>query len=337
MRIAIGFNADVPVREILNYATESEELGYHSIWMHEHSFGRDALSFLSSVAPFTSKIKLGAGCLNPYTRHPIVLAQSMSTLQETSHGRAILGIGSGFPMRLDLLGIRHEKPIGAIKETIEICRTLWDGNELECDGSNFSLKNVKSLMGAISSKIPIYVAGWKKQMLAITGKHADGYVAKGGESTASIKNIVASIAYSAEKNRRKLADIDVSAYLLTLVAGSKREALEGARRNPFVNYMLSVQDDYLYEGTGIDPKKKKSIAENYFKGRLAESASYVTDEMLEAFTLVGTREEICERIVEYRKAGVNLPILQPISTKPQEVMSVMVAGSNLIKEPLARV
>lgn len=332
MRLGIGFNADVSVRELLNYAVESEELGYESFWIHEHSFGRDAVSVLASSALFTSRINLGVACLTPYTRHPMVLAQTLSTLQETSQGRMKLALGSGFPMRLDLLGIRHEKPIGAIKDTIEICRRIWEGGTLTYNGSNFNLKNVRSLTGGAVSKIPIYVAGWKKQMLNLTGKLGDGYIAKGGESVASISKIVSDIAGAAERHGRNIGDIDVGAYLLTYVGDSKREALERARSDPFVNYMLAVQDDYLYEGTGIDPEKKKPIAQNYFAGKIEESSSFVSDEMLEAFTLVGTEQDVYSRVLELCKRGLNLPILQPISMKPADVRRVLRAGSAMINE-----
>ena len=329
MRIGVGFNADLPVAQITNYASQADDLGFDSFWMHEHSFGRDATSYLSSAANATKRIKIGVACLSPYVRHPVLLAMTAATLQETSNGRAILGLGTGFPMRLDLLGIKHDRPIGAIKEAIEICRGVWSGNVLNYSGSVFSVKGVKSLMGK-SSDIPIYIAGWKKQMLTLTGKYADGYVAKGGESTESIKQIVSSIKSAAEKANRSLAQIDLGAYLLTLVDKSKDLAVDRAKKDPFVTYMLSVQDDYLYSGTGIDPAKKKPIAENYFKGNLAEASSHITREMIDSFALVGTREEVASRVLEYKKAGLNLPILQPISMKQEDVRAVLAAGNNLI-------
>jgi len=330
MRIGAGFNADLPVPEITNYATMAEELGFDSFWMHEHSFGRDAVSYLSAAAQATKKIRIGVACLSPYIRHPVLLAMTAATLQESSNGRIMLGLGTGFPMRLDLLGIKHDKPIAGIKEAIEICRGVWSGNPLTFSGNVFSVKNVKSLTGR-SANIPIYIAGWKKQMLMLTGKYSDGYVAKAGESIESIKQIVSAIKSSAENSNRSLSQIDVGAYLLTLVDRTKDLAVERAKKDPFVTYMLSVQDDYLYEGTGINPAKKTPIAENYFKGNVTEASSHITSEMIEAFTLVGTRKDVAERVSEFRKAGVDLPILQPISMKKDDVRSVLDAGKNLIE------
>jgi len=327
MRVSIGFNADVPVKKIAEWAIRAESTGFEGLWMHEHSFGRDAVSSLAQAAATTSTLKLGFGCLSPYVRSPVALAMTSATLQEATAGRMRLGIGTGFPARLDLMGIRHDLPISALKETMEICGSLWKGETVNLSGKTFNVKNVKSLIGAVN-KIPIYIAGWKPQMLKLTARYADGYLAKGGESTSSIGQIVASI--SSYASSRSIDQIDISAYLLTQVAETKAAAIVKAKKDPFVAYMLSVQDDYLYEGTGIDPALKRPIAENYFKGNLSAAFESIKDEMIESFTLVGTKDQVCDRISEYVKAGLKQPILQPISMKEEEVNAVMDAGSMLI-------
>jgi 5,10-methylenetetrahydromethanopterin reductase len=329
MRVSIGFNADVPVQEIVNHAQYAESAGLEGLWMHEHSFGRDAVSNLSAIALSTKSLRVGFGCLSTYVRNPVSIAMTSATLQESSEGRLSLGIGTGFPARLDLMGIKHKFPISALKETMDICRLTWDGNPVTYQGKTFKVKNVKSLLGEVKTNIPIYVAGWKKQMLKLTGTHADGYLAKGGESTNSIGQIVSNIASFA--STRSVKDIDIAAYLLTLVANSKEEGVAMAKKDPFVAYMLSVQDDYLYEGTGIDPVLKKPIAENYFKGNIAGAFDSIKDEMIESFTLTGTRDQVCERVIEYTKKGLNLPILQPISMKQDDVKAVIETGSILIR------
>lgn len=329
MKVSVGFNADVPADEIAKYAAEAEDLGFECLWMHEHSFGRDAVSSIAQSLVATKRIGLGFGCLSPYIRNPVALAMTSLTLNEASGGRVRLGIGTGFPARLDLMGIRHEFPISALKDTIEISRQIWSGNPTNYSGKTFTVKNAKSLLGGAKSRIPIYVAGWKPQMLRLTARYADGYLAKGGESTNSIRHIVSDIT-SLASGGRSINEIDIAAYLLTVVAPTKEEAVLKAKKDPFVTYMLSVQDDYLYEGTGIDPDLKRPIAENYFKGNLPGAFALIKDEMIEAFTVAGTKSQVSERVADYRRSGLSHPILQPILMKKDEVKSVMDAGSILI-------
>lgn len=328
-KIGIGFNCDVDVRTMVNYAKTAEERGLDSFWLHENAFSRDSISFMSAVAMATSRMRLGFACLSVFTRHPVVIAMSMLTLQESSNGRANLGVGTGFPARLDLMGVKHDKSIAALREAMEICRRIWKGETVSIQGKVFQMNNVKPLLKPTEKVMPIYLAGWKKQMQVLTGKYADGYVAKGGESPKSLARIVSGIKKSAEKAGRNVGtDIEIGAYLLTIVRNNKTEALDVARKDPFVNYMLSVQEDYLYEESGINPEKKKPIAENYFKGKLSESSANVTNDILEAFTLCGSRNEVQNRIEDYRKSGLDLPILQPISMAPSDVTELISAGSS---------
>jgi len=316
------------MRKIADWASTAESMGYEGLWMHEHSFGRDSVSNIVQAAGKTGRLKLGFGCLSPYVRSPVTLAMTSATLQEATSGRIRLGIGTGFPARLDLMGIGHDHPISALKETIEICTRIWKGESVNLSGKTFNLKNVKPLIGPINEKIPIYIAGWKPQMLKLTARYADGYLAKGGESTKSIGQIVSSI--SSFASLRSIEEIDIAGYLLSQVAETREAAIAKAKKDSFVAYMLSVQDDYLYEGTGINPALKKPIAENYFKGNLQGAFDSIKDEMIESFTLVGTKDQVCDRISEYVRAGLKQPILQPISMKDEEVKAVMDAGSMLI-------
>jgi 5,10-methylenetetrahydromethanopterin reductase len=332
LRFAIGFNCDVDVHTMSSYVNEAEQSGFDSFWLHENAFSRDALSYLNAFATATFRIKPGVACLSVYTRHPVVLAMSTLTLQETSQGRALLGIGTGFPARLDLMGVKHDKPIAALKETMEICRKMWNGEQVSIHGKAFALNNVKPLAKGSGKAVPIYLAGWKEQMQNLAGKYADGYVAKGGESPQSLNRIVKGIRKSADRHSRKVGtDVEICAYLLTMIRHSKSEAMNVARKDPFVNYMLSVQEDYLYQETGINPEKKKPIAENYFKGHLAESSAQITDEMLEAFTLCGTREDVKNRIEDYKRSGLDVPILQPISMAPGDVGEIISAGASYVR------
>jgi alkanesulfonate monooxygenase SsuD/methylene tetrahydromethanopterin reductase-like flavin-dependent oxidoreductase (luciferase family) len=329
MRVGIGFNTDISVEQATQYAALADEFGFDSFWLHENSFSRDALSYLYSAARAARKIKLGAGCVSAYTRHPVVLAMSFYTLHEMSANRGIMGLGTGFPMRLDLLGIDHSKPVGALKECAEICRRLWRGETVTMKGRQFSLKNVRPLTGKVQVPIPIYIAAWKTQMLRLTGKVGDGYIAKGGESVKSLKRIMTGIDESAANAKRSMDLIDIAGYLLTAVSSSRELAIQIARKDPFVCYMLSVQDDYLYEESGIDPALKRPIAENYFKGNVSEAQAHITEEMLSTFALAGTADDVCDRVKEYVGAGLKLPILQPISSRDGDVKAVLETGRTL--------
>src|SRR6202023_2656676 len=75
-RVALGFGGNLPVRQAAVVARYAEEHGFESCWVHEAYWNRDALSFLAALAVGTDRVGLATGCINPYTRHPVLVASS---------------------------------------------------------------------------------------------------------------------------------------------------------------------------------------------------------------------------------------------------------------------
>jgi 5,10-methylenetetrahydromethanopterin reductase len=322
-RVGLGLNADISLHEAAEYASIADGYSLDSFWMHEHSFLRDAVPFLTVASLQTSRIKLGFGCINPYTRNPVLLAQSLFTLHESSRGRMILGLGTGFPPRLDLMGIKHEKPIAAIKETIEVISKLWRGETVNFQGKIFSYRNVKPLTPSIDGKIPIYIAGYRPMMVRLAGKIGDGYLGRGGESVESLKEIIEIVNETTVNDGRKKVNVDTAAYLLCALDDDSQKAKDLARKDPFIIYMMTVSDDRVLEISGFSKEVKKPIAEHFGKGNLAEASKYVTDDLLDTFTLSGSPKEVMDKIEDFVAVGLKLPILQPISCQRNQVKNVL--------------
>lgn len=332
MKVGLGFIGDSPISEIVQYAQDAEKLGLDSLWLHDNMFYLDGLSYLIAASQRTSRIRMGIGCLNPYTRHPFAIGMSLLNLHGASQGRAILGLGTGSLGRLDQIGVKHDTPIDCLREAIDICRLVWRGDEFNYSGKVFTLNGVKSMVGGSSSKIPIYVAANKPQMLALTAKFGDGYLSSGFEAPATILRKVSKIREIAQQSKRQTGEIEIASYLMTLIGKTKADAFASAKRHPFVMYMLSIKDESFYIEAGINPQLKVPIATNYFKGNLSKASSSVTDEIISAFTVCGTVEQVVERVKEYKTAGVDLPILQPLGKEREQIHHVLGAASIIARE-----
>ena len=90
----VGFE-NLHAREFVRNAKLAEELGFGTWWVPEDYFFRGAFTLAAAAAAATSRIKIGIGVLNPYTRHPAMIAMEFGALDEVSDGRAILGLGRG--------------------------------------------------------------------------------------------------------------------------------------------------------------------------------------------------------------------------------------------------
>ena len=93
MRLALGFNPILGIKEATGIAENAERLSYDSLWIHESLFQRDVITYLSAMASSTNRIMLGSGVINTFTRHPVTAAATFATLSELSGGRVTLGLG----------------------------------------------------------------------------------------------------------------------------------------------------------------------------------------------------------------------------------------------------
>src|ERR1700682_5180314 len=104
-RVGLGLAARGDVRDVVAWTTRAERAGLESVWVHDSYFERDPISFLAPMAQSTKRIRLGVGALNPYTRHPFVVASTMASLDNLAEGRVSLALRSGLPLRLAQMDI----------------------------------------------------------------------------------------------------------------------------------------------------------------------------------------------------------------------------------------
>ena len=87
------------------WCIRAEELGFDSIWVTDHMLRArnmyaytwiEPLTTLAFAAAVTKKVTLGTGVLLLPLRHPVLLAKTLSSLQQMSNDRFILGAGTGW-------------------------------------------------------------------------------------------------------------------------------------------------------------------------------------------------------------------------------------------------
>jgi 5,10-methylenetetrahydromethanopterin reductase len=115
--VGLGLAGRGDLRDAADYARQAEQRGFEAVWVHDSYFERDAVTYLSVIASATSTIRVGAGALNPYTRHSVLLAMTASALDNLAPGRFMLGLGSGLPLRLSQMGIPFDDTVARVPAT----------------------------------------------------------------------------------------------------------------------------------------------------------------------------------------------------------------------------
>ena len=162
-----------PIERTAELARFAETLGYERCWVYDEGLAAsDVYVTLAAVATATASLEVGPGITNPYTRHAGVTAGAIAALDEFSGGRAFLGVGAGGSLTLDPLRIGRDRPLAAVRETIDACRRLFSGETVSVDGVHVRLREASLPHARAGTEI--WLAGRGPRMLALGGSACDG-------------------------------------------------------------------------------------------------------------------------------------------------------------------
>ncbi|MDG7007960.1 MAG: LLM class flavin-dependent oxidoreductase [Nitrososphaerota archaeon] len=315
MRLALGFNPVLSISDAVRLASKAEGLGYDSVWIHESLYQRDVVTYISAMAARTSRIRLGSGVINTFTRHPVTAATTFATLSEASGGRVTLGIGLGSFPTIPLIGhqifpVEKTQPLHRIKEYVQVVKMVWEGERVDFEGEFFKVHNL-TLGFRVDARVPIFIASLSPRTQAFAATVADGVIlspalntAKGTESMVeNVKKGEASGARSVER----------ASYMLTSLDSDRAKAARAVREYYFFAYQLSeVVRPEVLAPYGVTEERLNPMKEAWKKGDVPEAQRLIPDEAIEALTITGDGDHAQVRLKEYAKAGVTLPIAMPI-------------------------
>lgn len=324
--VGIGFATRGNVSDVVAWAESARRKGLHSVWIHDTMYERDAVTYASAIAAQVPDIRVALGALSPYTRAPALISMTVSALDDMAPERIILGLGTALPLRLAQIGIPYtpEAGVESVSKAIDLLRAMWAGQRVPSATPN--LPPIQAMYPPVH-RVPIYIAAYRTPFLRLAGEKADGYLARPAESIPNLSRLVARLRESALAAGRDENAVDVAGYLLTYVDKSRRDALNRAKREPFVIYMMAVLSNFSMQQAGFDPELRDRImaawrAEDYHK-----AAEIIPDDMLDAFMLCGTPEEVAEGAARYRAAGMTTPVIQPVVQEDDQVQLAIQAAA----------
>jgi len=324
--VGLGLAARGSVREMLRWAERAERAGLDSIWLHESYFERDAITYASALAEQIPRLQIALGALSPLTRNPVLTAMTISSLDDMAPGRIICGLGSGLPLRLTQMQVPYT-PAGAIAqigEAIDTMRALWRGERIPVPGA----PELVPMFDPVH-RVPIYVAGYRTAMVELAAAKADGYLARPAESLASLAGIIERLRRAEATAGRQAGSVTTAGYLLSLVGPNRREALNRAKREPFVIYMMSVLSDLSLDRAGLPHQLRDDVAAAWRAEEYHRAAGLLPDELLDAFLLCGSPEDVAERAWQFQQVGLERPLLQPVVQDDDQIDGVITAAGIL--------
>jgi alkanesulfonate monooxygenase SsuD/methylene tetrahydromethanopterin reductase-like flavin-dependent oxidoreductase (luciferase family) len=227
-RLGIAFSGGASPAEIVDCVKLAEGLGYESAWIAE-GHGGDQFAVLAACARETSRIGLGTGITSVFVRTAPTIAMAAATVDDVSAGRFILGIGSSHKVQVEAEhGVAYSKPLTRTRETVDIIRALLRDGRVEYRGETIRIEGFDLWFAPRRPEIPIYLSAVFEKMTELCGEIADGVILT-RSSLGTAANGREGGAAGAARAGRDASRIAITSLLPTVVAESRREALDALR------------------------------------------------------------------------------------------------------------
>ena len=156
------------IEPVLALARRVEESGLDSVWVGDSLTAKprlEPLSTLSAIAAQTHRIRLGTAVMLMGLRHPLLLAQTLATVDLISQGRLVIaaGIGGAFNEaqrnEWENVSVKSSTRARRLEEILQILKGLENGERFSFHGRHFDLQNTVMLpLPTRPSGVPILLA-----------------------------------------------------------------------------------------------------------------------------------------------------------------------------------
>lgn len=306
MELDASLAFDVRLSEIAELASRAERLGFGALWMAETR--RDPFLPLALVAEHTSTISFGTAVAVAFARSPTVVAQTAWDLAERSGGRFILGLGTQVRAHIERRFAMpwSGRPVAQLRDYVAAVRAIWQGwqsgEPVRHRGTSYRVTLMTPFFAPppISHpEIPIYLAGVGPAMGALAGEVAEGLIVHPLHSRRYLAEIVRpAVEAGAARAGRPATDVALFGSVLVGIGEAGREAVREQigfyASTPSYRGVLALHG---WEGLG------DSLSDLARRRRWSEMPRLVTDEMVDAFAVTGSWDELPGRL-ERRCAGL---------------------------------
>jgi len=319
----MGFadNNGLPVSKV----QEAEKLGYDSVWTAE-AWGSDAVTPLAWIGAQTSTIKLGTSIMQIPGRSPANTAMTAMTLDALSGGRFILGLGTSGPQVVEgWHGQPFSKTLTWVREYVTIVRKAIERDApLEFKGEKYRIpydgpgstgqgKALKSILHG-RREIPIYVGALAPKAQIQAGELCDGLLLTNFNPDCPnyvYKNLESGFADSTRGTGWDDFDLAVTVSVVIDEDLDKARIPMKQQLGFYIGGMGSRTQNFyknFLSESGFEGECQK-IQDLWFAGDRPGAIMAVTDEMVDAIYLVGSKDRIRDRFQRWKESKVGTFIL----------------------------
>lgn len=280
--------------EVVDIAVEAEQLGYYEVAGNDHittqAYVRESypvppdffepLVTYGFIAARTSVLRLMTGILVLPMRQPVLLAKQLSTLDQLSGGRIMVGAGVGAYREEFVASQPHLAKANRsrlMNECLESLRLLFNERRAAYAGEYIQFDDIEMFPKPVQSPLPIYPAGNADASLRRAARFGQGWLPAGLGPAGIAAGREKLHEYAALEGRRG-ADLAIAPQVMVCIADTRQEAEQRFRDSQLFHHLVTLQQSTLKD-VSVD--------------------SYVSN------NCIGTPDDVIAKVHEFQQAGAN--------------------------------
>jgi hypothetical protein len=309
MDIGVVLQTTPPSRRVVDLAKKADSFGFSHVWTFDsHILWQEPYVIYSQILAETRNVVVGPMVTNPATRDWTVTASTYATLNEMFGNRTVCGIGRGD----SAVRLTNGAPttLATLRESIEVIRELGCGRGVQYKGAEIRLP------WASKSELEVWVAAYGPKALALTGEVADGFILQLADLSIAEWTIGAERGAAAAAGRNP-DDVTICVAAPAYVTDGSAEGLaHGREQCRWFGGMVGNHVADIVERYGSDTSAVPQALTDYIKGRKGydynehgqagnSHTTFVPDEIVDRFCIVGPPEVHIERMRQLKDLGVD--------------------------------
>ncbi len=319
-------DARMSLREMPEHAQRAERMGYSGLTVPEALHD----GFLAALLALehTRELRVATSIVLAFPRSPMSVAYAARDLQDLSHGRLELGLGTQVKANMEgRFSVEWKPPIPRMREYISALRAIWDcwqnGSPLRFEGEHYRFTRMQPFFNPGPSENPpppIFIGGVNPRMTQLAGETADGLMTHPtNTSPRYLRELtLPNLETGAKRTGRSPAEVRLMAG--GFVATGPTPKAVRAQRERIREYMTFLYSTPQYRpslelyGWGELGRRLHQLTR---EGRWEEMAGAITDEMLDQLVPSGAYGDIA-RILSDWYDGLATSITFPMPDDPKD-------------------
>ena len=308
MDIGVVLQTTPPASRVVDLAKRAETFGFSHVWTFDsHILWEEPFPIYTQILNETRNVIVGPMVTNPATRDWTVTASAFATLNEMFGNRTVIGIGRGD----SAVRVTNGKPttLATLRESIHVIRELVNGRAVDYKGSSLRLP------WAGKSRAEVWVAAYGPKALALTGEVGDGFILQLADESIVEWTIGAVRAAAAAAGRDPNSVIICVAAPAYVTDGSDAHLAHAREQCRWFGGMVGNHVADIVERYGENAPVPKALTD-YIKGRQGYDynqhgqagnthTTFVPDEIVDRFCIVGPVQTQIDRLLRLRELGVD--------------------------------